>query len=151
MLTTNTGALARHKVAQEFARELIDKGWRVKTSWQAANGNWQLHLVIDGFAAMRMHESDVALYLPNAKRWVIDLSAVVGPDDVYASEEFYRAEDFNAKSIRATYQRLIDEIDRRVIGKTVAAEQAWKQSCENSDEWARRSRAIILRADSPTQ
>lgn len=151
MLTSNGGVLHRYTTAQAFARELEAKGWRVNTPWQAFNGNWQLHVCIDGFATLRMHESDVALYPPNAKRWVIDLSAVVGPDDVYACEEFYREEDFNAKSIRATYQRLIDEIDRRVIGKTVAAEHAWKQACENADEWARRSRAVILRVDSPTQ
>lgn len=151
MLTANEGALARYTTAQTFARELAAKGWRVKTSWQASNGNWQLHVCIDGFATLRLYENETELYTPGAKRWVIDLSAVVGHDDVYACEEFYREEDFNAKSIRATYQRLIDEIDRRFIDKTAAAEQTWKRARENSDEWARRSRAVILRADSPTQ
>lgn len=151
MLTPNEDALTRHAMAQAFARELLAKGWRVATSWQAANGNWQLHMTIDGFVTLRMHESDVELYAPGAKRWVIDLSAVVGHNDVYASEEFYRADDFNAMSIRAAYQRLIDEIDRRFIAKTVAAEYAWKHACENADEWARRSQAIILHGDSPIQ
>lgn len=144
-------ASERYVVAQAFVRELETKGWRVMKMWQSFSKDWRISVSIEGFATLRMFENDTGLYRQDAKRWVIDLSTVVGPDDIYVSEEFYRAEDFNAKSIRATYQRLIDEIDRRVIDKTVAAETEWKRACENSDEWARRSRAIILREDSPTQ